>query len=143
MSLFLVSVAARDETGALAWVTSNLARWEVNLKGFVADKAGMQLLVTDVTNLSAALDEMGFMYNVSEVEEVILEDRPGALASLCQALADEGISILTAFGVATGQSGRIYLKVDDLEHAAPILSAHNDGPAILHKRLGRIPMTTR
>ncbi len=143
MTLFLIDVDARDEKGVLAWITSNLARWDLNLKGFVADRGGVQLLVTDLGTMGAALDEIGYTYTVTEVHEVILEDRPGALATLCQALSDEGISILTAFGIATGQSGRVYLAVDDLKHAAPILSAHNDGPAILHRHVGRIPIPAR
>ena len=143
MSLFLVAVAARDEPGSLAWVTSNLARWHVNLKGFVVDPAGMQLLVSDLGQMCKALDEMGFLYRVTEVHEVILEDRPGSLAALCQQLADEGIGILSAFGVATGQAGRVYLDVTDLERAQPILRAHNHGPSIMSSRLGRIGPITR
>ncbi len=143
MSFYLVSVAARDEPGALAWVTRNVARWHVNLRGFVVDPAGMQLLVTDLGGLCKALDEMGFLYRVTEVHEVVLEDRPGSLAALCQQLADEGIGICSSFGVASGQAGRIYLDVTDLERAAPILAAHNHGRAVMATRLGRIGPITR
>lgn len=144
-SMYLVAVAARDERGVLAWVTSNLARWEVNLKGFVVDPAGMQLLVSDLRALCKALDEMGFLYRVTEVNEVVLEDRPGTLAALCQELADAGIGICTAFGVATGNSGRIYLDVTDWKRAEAILDAHHVGPgvAIGHSNLGRIAPLAR
>lgn len=151
--MYLVAVAARDERGVLAWVTSNLARWEVNLKGFVVDPAGMQLLVSDLRALCKALDEMGFLYRVTEVNEVILEDRPGTLAALCQELADQGIGICTAFGVSTGGgAGRIYLDVTDWKRAEPILSAHhveatppptNLGTIPAHPGLGRIAPITR
>ena len=127
----------------MAWVTRNLASWEVNLKGFVVDPAGMQLLVTDLHGLGRALDEMGFLYRVTEVHEVVIEDRPGSLADLCQRLADEGIGICSAFGVATGQAGRIYLDVTDMARAEPILAAYHEGPAVTSKRLGRIGPITR
>lgn len=143
MTFSLVSVAIRDEPGALAWLTGNLARWQVNIKGFVADPAGMQLLVTDTSTVTKALDEMGYLYRVAEVHEVVIDDQPGALARLCSHLAGQGIDITLAFGVATAGTGRVYLAVDDIERAAPIFAAHGEGPAVISKRLGRIGPITR
>lgn len=143
MRSYLVVVAARDEPGALAWVTRNLAKWDVNLKGLVVDAAGMQLLVSDITRLRQALDDMGFIYRVSEVHEILLTDRPGALADVCTALYDEGINVNTAFGISGGQSARLFLSTSDMTRAAPILAAHSEGPAVLHGRLGRIGPAAR
>ena len=143
MSLFLVAVAVRDEPGTLAWITRHLAKWHLNLKGFVVDPAGMQLLVTDLHTLCTALGEMGLIYRVTEVKEVVLDDRTGALAEVAERLAEEGINICTAFGVAAGASARIYLDVTDIERAAPILDSINRGPTLVHGRLGRIGPITR
>lgn len=143
LNLFLVAVAVRDEPGTLAWVTRHLAKWHLNLKGFVVDPAGMQLLVTDIHTLSIALGEMGLIYRVTEVREVVLDDRAGALAEVAERLADEGINICTAFGLATGAAARIYLDVQDIERAAPILEAFNKGRSLVHGQLGRIGPITR
>lgn len=143
VSLYLVAVAVRDEPGTLAWITRHLARWQLNLKGFVVDPAGMQLLVTDMHTLATALGEMGLIYRVTEVREVVLDDRPGALAEVTERLAQEGINICTAFGLATGASARIYLDVTDIERAAPIIDSLNRGPSLVHNRLGRIGPITR
>lgn len=143
MSSFLFNVAVRDEPGALARMTQHLQDSDVNLKGFVVDPAGMQLLVQDEEPLARALDHLGLLYRSTPVQEILLEDRPGALAEVCSRLADERIGIVTAFGVSTGSGARLYLDLDDLERAAPILAAHSQGTSILHRRLGRIGPATR
>src|ERR1051326_3450483 len=102
MRLYPVRLAARDEPGALARVTRQLANHRINLQGFVVDSAGIQVLTKDLTQTATALQEGGFRYSATEVHEVILEDRPGSLADLCERLAAVGINIASSFGVATG-----------------------------------------
>jgi hypothetical protein len=136
--LYLVQIAARDELGALARVTRCLADHRINLQGFVVDSAGIQVLTSELTEAATALQEGGFRYSASEVHEVILEDRPGSLAELCERLAAVGINITASFGVATGSAGRIYINVSDLPRAAPILDAMSRGSVVIHARLGRV-----
>lgn len=125
----------------LAGVTGLFARSEINIKGFVVDSAGMQLLVTDVKRVKRTLDQIGFEYKTKEVHEVILEDRPGALAELCEDLADFGINIVSAFGVATGMAGRVYLDVSDAKRAAAILQTYQADPTTQSKRAHVGPIT--
>ena len=96
MRLYLVSIAARDEPGALARVTRQLANHRINLQGFVVDSAGIQVLTKDLALAATALQEGGFRYSATEVHEVILEDRPGSLADLCERLAAVGINIASS-----------------------------------------------
>lgn len=138
MRLYLVSIAARDEPGALARVTRQLANHRINLQGFVVDSAGIQVLTKDLAEAANALQEGGFRYSAAEVHEVILEDRPGSLADLCERLAAVGINITASFGVATGSAGRIYINVSDLPRAAPIIDSLSRGAVLVHARLGRI-----
>lgn len=138
MRLYLVSIAARDEPGALARVTRQLANHRINLQGFVVDSAGIQVLTKDLAQAATALQEGGFRYSASEVHEVILEDRPGSLADLCERLAAVGINIASSFGVATGAAGKIYINVSDLPRAAPIIDSLSRGPVMVHARLGRV-----
>lgn len=136
--LFLVQVAARDEPGALARVARQLAEHRINLQGFVVDSAGIQVLTKQIDPALAALDEGGFPYRFDEVHEVILEDRPGSLADLCERLAQLGINISASFGVATGSAGRIYINVSDLPRAAPVIDSLSKGEILVHAGLGRI-----
>lgn len=133
-----MSVKARDEPGALARVARLLAAHNINLRGLVVDGTGIHLLTHALAPVLAALEENGLPYQEQEVHEVLLEDRPGALADLCERLGKAGINIVTAFGVATGSAGRIYISVTDLPHAAPIIDSVSQGPAIRHLGLGRI-----
>jgi hypothetical protein len=143
MRLFLFRVLAKDEIGSLARIARAMASDNINLEGFAVDSAGVQLVTRDREQAEQALESAGIAYLVDEVHEVMLQDRPGALADLCERLAAVGINIATAFGVATGAAGRIYLRVSDLPHAAPILDSVSDGPVIIHRGLGRIPMVGR
>ncbi len=143
MALYLFRVLAKDEVGSLARIARALASERINLEGFAVDSSGVQLVTRDREHAEQALEADGLAFLVDEVHEVVLQDRPGALADLCERLAAVGINIATAFGVATGAAGRIYIRVNDLPHAAPILDSVSEGPVILHRRLGRIPVVSR
>lgn len=126
--MYLFSLAVRDETGSLAWITRDLAQHHINLRGFVVDPAGMQLLVTDLAGTRAALDAMGFLYRITEVHEAELDDRPGSLSQLCNELAAQHINISMAFGVAGDDCARVYLDVDVMAVAAPIVAKYRRRP---------------
>ena len=140
--MYLFRVLAKDEVGSLARIARALASEHINLEGFAVD-SNVQLVTRDREQAERALDAGLIPYLVEEVHEVLLQDHPGALADLCERLAAVGINIATAFGVATGSAGRIYLRVSDLPHAAPILDSVSEGPIIVHPGLGRIPLVTR
>lgn len=136
--LFVVSVAARNEPGALAKVARLVATHNVNMRGFVVDDAGIHLLTSKMTDVETALKKGRLAFTSRQVHEVILEDRVGSLADLCERLAAAGIDIVTAFGLTTSGAGRVYINVDDLKRAAPILAAITQGPVVRHETLGRI-----
>lgn len=135
---YLVSVAIRDEPGALARVTRQLASWQINLKGLVVDPSGMRFLTQDHEAISHALEEVGFLYRIEEVQQVVLEDRPGSLSELCSRLAEASINITQVFGVASSATGHIFIAVDDWVRAAPILDLYTRGPTVVHAHLRRI-----
>ncbi len=134
MSLTLFRIAVRNEPGALARVTRYLANWHVDLKGFVVDPAGMQLLTEDADAARRAFDEAGIVTMMSPVLEFSLTDRPGALAQVCQRLADANIDIVSAFGVAVGSTNRICILANDMARAAPIIEAFNRGAPVAASR---------
>ncbi len=141
MSLYLVSVAAGNKVGSLALVTRQFAKHGVNLQGFLADDAGMKFLTKDLTATQRALMHGAFDFDATEVHEIFVEDRPGSLSAVCQKLAEGGVNIVTAFGVASGNAGRIYVQVSDPARAAAIIDAMGLGHHMRPSHLGRIAPT--
>jgi hypothetical protein len=139
MALHLVTVTVRNQTGVLARISRQFSRRGVTIPAFVADSSGLHLVTGDLLAMGEALKELGLLYKSTEVHEVILEDRPGSRADLSEALARAGIDIPVAFGVTAAGSGRLYLRVDQVERAAPILNTMTDGSLSVITRLGRIP----
>ena len=126
--VYLVSVAVEDEPGMLAQVARALADGNINVDAFAADPAGIHLVTREMKPMKAAIEGLGFQTSVEEVHEIVLEDRPGALANICEALAAAGINIQSAFGMAAGFAGRIFVNVSDMPRAAPILEAASRRP---------------
>ncbi len=141
MTLHLVSVTARNQIGVLARVSRQFARRGINFPAFVADDSGIHFVTKDRAAAVTALQEAGLVYVTTEVHEVLLEDRPGSLADLCEQLAAAEIDIEVAFGVTNNGTGRLYIHVDDLKRAAPILNSITESDIAVATGLGRIPMT--
>ncbi|MEK6985616.1 MAG: hypothetical protein AABX89_04460 [Candidatus Thermoplasmatota archaeon] len=128
MSLYLFRIAVRDEPGALARVTGYLADWKVNLSGFVVDPGGMQILTNDLAAAKQAFDEAGVMTIVTPVHELTVPHQPGALADISRTLSNAGIDIVSAFGIAHGDIGRLVILASDAERAGPILQSYASPP---------------
>lgn len=141
-SMYILHAALPDRPGMLAKVARALADRSVNIQGFVVDHSGIHLLVADIGPSMAALQSASVPFSAQAVHEVILEDRPGALAEMCERLASRGVNIVNGLGLATANSGRIYVSVDDAHAAAPIIDQSSNGPSLIHGRLGRIPPPT-
>lgn len=124
----IVSVVVQDKPGMLAKVTRALADGNINVDAFSVDPAGIHLVTRDLKPARSTIEGMGFPCKVEEVQEIVLEDRPGALANVCEALAGANINIQSAFGMAAGFAGRIFVRVSDMPRAAPILAAASRRP---------------
>lgn len=133
--IHLVSVKVADKPGMLAAVTSALAEGNINVDAFAADPSGIHLATRDAGAAKAAIEAAGFKCTTEAVQEIILEDRPGALANVCRALADAGINIPSAFGMAAGFAARIFVRVGDMPRAAPVLAKLGGGPVSPTKKL--------
>ncbi len=106
----IFDVHLSPERGALATLARTLADAKVNLEGFMANRAGVQLLVADAKGAAKALDSAAYHYVSFPVEEALLAEKPGALAGLCENLAWEWTNIEGGFGMATGKNARVFLR---------------------------------
>jgi len=137
LSTHLVVVPLEDRAGEMARVTRCLTRAGIDLEGFCVGDSGARFLLHDLPRAASALEAGGFRPRFAEVAALHIDHRPGELARLCEELADAGVNIEQGFGLAVGGEGRIYISVDDLRRAGPVIAARTD-VIVVHQGLRRI-----
>ena len=123
-----VTVFLENKPGRLAQVLSVLAQSKINLVALsVMDRHehGVLRLVTEDEAASArALQAMDCHFTESDVLAVELKNQPGALAHVCERLAEEHIAIDYAYCSSGGRNGKVFgiFKVSNLEKAQRVLA---------------------
>lgn len=117
----LVIVDGQGTPGALGQVTGALGQAGVNIEGFSIQAGRMAFLMDDPREARKALESHGFPVEVIPVVGLDMPNEPGSLASLIEALHDAGVHIIHSFGMGHGRGGAVYVKMDDLERALPVL----------------------
>lgn len=121
----------------MARVTRCLSRAGIDLEGFCVGDGGARFLTDDLSRAASVLEAAGFRPRFTDVAAIHIDHRPGELARLCEELAQVGVNIDQGFGLAVGGEQRIYISVDDLQKAAPVIAARTD-VLVLHPGLRRI-----
>jgi hypothetical protein len=122
------TVFLENKPGRLAQILSELARQKINIVALsVMDRTehGVLRLVTeDPVATVKAIGELNAPFAEAEVLGVELKNQPGALAHVCEVLADERINIDYAYCSSGGRNGRVYgiFKVSNVEKAQRVLS---------------------
>jgi len=122
-----ISVAMKNEVGALCRLCGLLARAKVNIMGIAiedcTDEGFVRLIVDEPREARKTLDAAKISHRVQEIFLLELENEPGALQRVSARLADAGISIYYAYGTADlhGRGGALVLRVSDIDRAAAIL----------------------
>lgn len=138
LSTHLVTVPLENRPGALAKVTRQLASVGINLEGFCISGEGVRFILHGGHAVALdALEGAGFHPQAHEVAAVHIPNQRGELARLCEDLAGAQINIEQGFGLAMGGEGRVYIRLDDLRKASPILTARTD-VLVVHSGLRRI-----
>ncbi len=117
----LVTVPVKDKPGALAKVTAALGEAKVNIRGLAADKAGVRFLTDDPAKTVRALEAHHFRPRAVMVYDIGLDDEPGTLAELSEALAHAKVNIESVWGISFVDGGHLLVHVDDMEKADPIM----------------------
>lgn len=117
-----LKVRVADRPGALGEVTAALADKKINLKAvnaWVEGSDGIVRLVADKAGAAKkALAAKGWKVEETEVVELVLADKPGALAEKAQALGRAGVNITHVFvGVGGARKAAVYLGVSDVAAA--------------------------
>ena len=123
-----VTVFLENKPGRLAQVLSKLAQSKINIVALsVMDRhehGVLRLVTEDEAATAKALQVMNAHFTESDVLAVELKNQPGALAHICERLAEEHIAIDYAYCSSGGRNGKVFgiFKVSNLEKAQRILS---------------------
>ena len=92
-----VSIFAENKKGALHKILSALSEADVNIAGFVTNDSAefgiIRMVTSDVEKAEELLKKTGYLYKVSDVLGVEVEDEPGALNTLLEALLHMNINV--------------------------------------------------
>ena len=119
-------VFVSDRPGELARVTEALATSAVNIRAIASeskhDSSFLRVVTNDVTTTEKALTMAGLKYELNEILNLELLDRPGELAKISRRLARGGINVHSLY-ILGSRNGRteVALVVDNLEKARATL----------------------
>ncbi len=102
----------------------------------------LRLIVQDWERAKRVLEQAGCVVNVTEVVAIEVEDRPGGLYEIVQAIEGSGINVEYMYAFAFGHEGKAALifRFEDADAAIAVLQEHGInviGSVDLYSRLGR------
>jgi hypothetical protein len=124
-----ISVALENKPGRLANALSALAHEKINIIAMTVmdshEHSVLRLITNDVAKTVRVLNELGARHTETEVVVVELRNQPGALAHVCEQLAESHINIDYAYCSSGGRNGRTVgiFKVSDTSKALRLLAA--------------------
>jgi hypothetical protein len=122
-----VSVFVENETGRLSDYTKILKDNNIDMKAVciahTVDFGILRCIVDDPDKAVNVLNENGFTASITTVIAVSFENVPGALHSVLEKLADEGIGVDYIYSMIRSETGKATLifKVGDPEKAGKVL----------------------
>ena len=119
-------VQLKNEPGAMATLAESISARGVDLRaiggGSIGDLGHMIMTTADDETTKAVLDEGGYTYYEGESILAEVDDRPGGMARVARALADEGVNVYGHLFLGRwGDRAMFAFVVDDSERARPIL----------------------
>ena len=111
-----------NKPGELARVTEALASQAVNIRAIASeggsDKGFLRIVTGDVATTERALKNAGFQFELHEILDVELLDRPGELAKIARRLARAGVNVESIYILGSkGGKTLIGMTVSDMERA--------------------------
>ncbi len=105
-----IAIALKDDRpGELAKAVKAIANAQVNIEGFAEIDGKFHCVTDDPKSGRQALESAGFSVQETDVLVFGAEDRPGFLANVLRAVAEQEVNVITSY-VLTGT--RIALGVD-------------------------------
>jgi hypothetical protein len=117
------SVTMTNRPGQLATLAREMAEAGVNIETLAAmtsgDEGHIKLLVDNEQSARRVLQEAGLQFEERSIISAILHDKPGALATMAEALANTGVNIEAMYLLHSNDEGlRFAVAVDDADAAS-------------------------
>lgn len=122
-----ISVFLENRKGQLAGITRVLADKNINLMAMniaeTSDYGLLRIIVKETQEAVDALNQAGYLTNVTDVVGVHVPDRPGGLHSILEKLTRADMDIQYMYSVFSLREGQAYLifKTSDCEKAEKIV----------------------
>ena len=141
MNVYQISVFLENRAGQLAEITRDLAEHQVDLRAIsiaeTADYGIARLIVDDTAQASQVLQEHGYVYSMTAVIVVAVDDSIGGLSPVLTLLADAGLDVEYMYSLFTHKAGKAYMvfRTSDEKKFLDKLSANGITP-ITKEELG-------
>ena len=135
MNIHQISVFLENRAGQLAEITKDLAEHNVDLRALsiaeTADYGILRLIVDDTAQASAVLQDHEYVYSMTPVIVVGVNDAVGGLAPVLAILAEANIDVEYMYSLFTHQEGKAYMvfRTSDEKQFVAQLAAHGIAPA--------------
>lgn len=122
-----ISIFLENKAGRLSEVTGTLAGAGVNIRALsladTTDFGVLRLIVDDNQKAEEALKNAGFTVRITHVVAVEVDDRPGGLHFILDALTRANINVeyMYAFVQQSGNNAIMIFRFDQLEEAIAVL----------------------
>jgi len=136
-----ITVFLENKPGRLAHVLSALAHEKINIIALsVMDRhehGVLRLVTDDEAETAKVVQGLNVQIAEADVLAVELKNQPGALAHVCETLANEHIAIDYAYCSSGGRNGRVFgiFKVSNLDKAQKVLAAGNNNRKVERRPL--------
>ena len=126
ISAFLV-----NKPGRLAAICSALAKEKINIHALTVmdsqEQSVLRLVTDDIARTKEVMNRLGSPFTETEVLRVEMQNRPGALARVCERLGAEHVNIDYAYCSAGTKNGKTLgiFKVSSLPKALKVLAERN------------------
>lgn len=127
MKIKQLSIFMENKVGVINEITSILSKNGVNMRAFsVAEGAEfgiLRLIVSDAEQVQDLLQCAGFKVNITEVISIQLPNVSGALSSVMEFLAREGVFIQYMYAFSDGEAASTVIRPTDIDRCVNILES--------------------
>ena len=128
MTVKQISVFLENRPGSLLEFTRLLKDRDINMRALclaeVAEYGVIRVIVDDTYELMNLLKNEGYVFQATPVLAVTIEDKPGALVNILEALEASDINVEYAYAFTAQKVGEAYIiiRVADPEKASKVLN---------------------
>ena len=131
MTINQLSIFVENRKGKLAECLKTLGDAGVDIRASsIADTKDfgiLRIIASDTDKAKKALNDAGFVVAINEVLGIAVDDTPGSLARVVDALSQDDVNIeyMYAFITASKEYAYVVLRVDDNEKCNACLAKNN------------------